>query len=1321
MKRFIPLRRMLPALLFMLFGMAETMSQNPQLPDNIQTANCTFTPEATQWGIVEKWSSTQSVSTLVIPMVGDINNDGVPEIVCFAPSGSDFYNVNTVLVFNSQSHEVIHTFTLPDNVSTVDGAPYGLVKLNNGHVLFAVCTKNNNMYGYDLTDFGTSPMWTAVTGFTAPNVGFADFNADGYPDIYVGNKIFDAETGTLLVTNSSVTNCGGAFAHYASYKLPSPCVANLTGDVKPELILGNEVYAITITNRTGTSGNSMTLSASITPPSGIDADGHPQVADFNLDGYLDVFISNKSTSNGTMGLYVWDVHNNAILGSLTVPQTGTGKSIPLVADIDGDNNLEVVIQSNVSGNKVKAYKFNRNTGTFSVMWDIAVDEDSYSNGATTFDFNHDDAMEVLISDQSTIKILNGQTGTTMTQLSFGECTVMQYPIIADVDADGNAEIAICGQFGAGHTNSGHLVIFCSSTVPWAPARKVWNQYMYNVTNVNQDLSIPLYIYNNASPFTDPQGHVRRPFNNFLQQATTLDQYGRPFYGVPDAADVTATVETSGSYALLSVTYTNQGDAVLNRPYSITLFANVLGGQVILTYPVNASLRQGQTTTQTIQVPLSTLCQIDNLDNIVVAVNCAGGGIAQNGGLQAECDISNNTTEVPFSMVMEPTNLYEEACDSYTWYGQTYSGSGTYTHVVDNPNGCDSTYILNLTIYPSAITDLYLESCDTYYWYGQTCDHTGTYQHTLQTLHGCDSTLVLHFTLGTAYTEQQSATACDVYHWRGHDYTQSGTWTDVVEMPSGCDSIFTLYLTINYSDTTYLEENACSEFEWYGHTYTESGTYPQMLQNIHGCDSLLLMNLTIGEEYYSEESATACNSYTWHGITYTEGGDKIDVIPGPAGCDSTFVLHLALGHDTTGDTIANVCQHFTWYGETYYESGDYPKLLHTPLGCDSIVTLHLTIGDIAQIDEEVVACNSYEWRGHTYYESVQVSETVENPDGCDTIYRLNLHLYHDTVGDTTAMTCEPFVWYGQTCDHTGDYEHLLYTPYGCDSLVTLHFTIGDAMLHPAEVVETCEPNMEWHGNIYSESGIYYDTVAGFAGCDDIYMLQLIIGEVVEVETEDKVCDEYPCSWAPGGAFTESGVYSHVLQTDEGCDSIVKLNLTIYHTPELELLGPTQVIAATNLTPGIYYYWLADSLSIEPNTIEWVCSTPDWRVEALGDGYRCRLTVMTAGDGSLKVISHQTTGCDASSGIDIHASFYDLSETIVPAVKLFPNPAQTKVTVQGKEMLRIRLVDVLGQTVMDRDFGTTDKAILTIGHLPIGVYMVEIMTKQGRTTQRLVVER
>jgi hypothetical protein len=63
-------------------------------------------------------------------------------------------------------------------------------------------------------------------------------------------------------------------------------------------------------------------------------------------------------------------------------------------------------------------------------------------------------------------------------------------------------------------------------------------------------------------------------------------------------------------------------------------------------------------------------------------------------------------------VNEPSfsTLTESALDSYTLNGQTYTQSGTYTQVITNAAGCDSTITLNLTL---SFTGL--EGLDHYEW------------------------------------------------------------------------------------------------------------------------------------------------------------------------------------------------------------------------------------------------------------------------------------------------------------------------------------------------------------------------------------------------------------------------------------------------------------------------------------------------------------------------------------------------------------------------------------------------------------------------------
>ena len=732
-------------------------------PDNVDSVTCTAASTGFVWGIEQDWASAEMVSPLVIPLVGDIDGDHVPEIICFTPNEEwSFYGANQVVVYNTQSHQPIHTFTLSSPISTVHAAPYGIVKLPNDHVIFVAALENNTMHAYDLTAFGTTPLWSTTTAddYTAPNVGFADFNSDSYPEIYIGNKIYDAETGTLLISDLSIANSGASNAH--AY-LQSPFVADVVGDSRPDLILGNEIYEVTITNRHGLIGNSITLSRSITPPAGIMvADGHTQVADFNLDGHLDVFVS---TLPRDVGCYVWDVHNNTVSDVLLIPVNTfsfLGKSIPLIADVDNDDQLEIVIQCSAnSGYPVKCYKYDIANHSFVLMWDFPVDEDSFSNAMTMFDFNNDGENELLISDQSTVRIVNGSgrshlTGNdtvpvyTLASLSFGECTVMQYPIVAGLDEDRSARIVICGRFGSGHTYQGYLNIFKSAGMPWASARKVWNQYMYNATNINEDLTVPQHLFNNATAFTDPDNVVRRPFNNFLQQATTIDQYGRPFSTVADVAvDSVISLQTADDNTLaITISYCNTGYNTLTAPYPITVFSNGYGNDPLCTVMVTEDLPVDSCTQTVIWLPITDTCHLAGTHHFVVAVNCAGEGIAQNGGLPPECDTTNNTATVGFSLDIPAHHIEQTACDSYVWNGQRYEESGDYSQTLTSSAGCDSVVILHLTIHHAAAELVEATVCNSdlpYRWNGVTFTEDGTQTAVLQTSHGCDSivTMTLH--------------------------------------------------------------------------------------------------------------------------------------------------------------------------------------------------------------------------------------------------------------------------------------------------------------------------------------------------------------------------------------------------------------------------------------------------------------------------------------------------------------------------------------------------------------------------------------------------
>jgi hypothetical protein len=128
------------------------------------------------------------------------------------------------------------------------------------------------------------------------------------------------------------------------------------------------------------------------------------------------------------------------------------------------------------------------------------------------------------------------------------------------------------------------------------------------------------------------------------------------------------------------------------------------------------------------------------------------------------------------------------------------------------------------------------------------------------------------------------------------------------------------------------------------------------------------------------------------------------------------------------------------------------------------------------------------------------------------------------------------------DEAGSYVAELTTSEGCDSIVTLNLTIAP-LLEGTEEVSICQgQTYNFHGTDLDESGIYTQMLTTDDGCDSLVTLDLTIEPALEETIEVEICQgsEYDFH---GQILDEAGSYEAELTTTEGCDSIVTLNLTI----------------------------------------------------------------------------------------------------------------------------------------------------------------------------------
>jgi hypothetical protein len=131
------------------------------------------------------------------------------------------------------------------------------------------------------------------------------------------------------------------------------------------------------------------------------------------------------------------------------------------------------------------------------------------------------------------------------------------------------------------------------------------------------------------------------------------------------------------------------------------------------------------------------------------------------------DITNGTARIITSPIWYTrtceltTTLNEKACSNYTWNGETYTTSGTYTKQFRTTGGCDSIVTLNLIINQPTSGDTTAVVCDSFTWYGQTFTSSTTATHTLTNAAGCDSIVTLHLTVNVSPKVNVSAESSTV--------------------------------------------------------------------------------------------------------------------------------------------------------------------------------------------------------------------------------------------------------------------------------------------------------------------------------------------------------------------------------------------------------------------------------------------------------------------------------------------------------------------------------------------------------------------------------
>ena len=469
---------------------------------------CEVIPETSFEPVLKyHWDLGNSMMAPIVIQLDDDNCDAIvderdiPEIVFSTFLGSDYNNNGTLHAISIVDGQVVDKWSVnpaTDQIQPGRSIAAGNIDGNPGNEI-VTCTNTNRVRAFNADG---SELWVSeyAGGCFMPSI--ADIDQDGAVEIIEQGAIIDGATGMTEAT----------FAAQFSV-----VTSDVDGDgqlevVGPRFVFdanGNQIADVGITGE------------------------HAAAADFDGDGAAEIAVIDTTTHT----LYLWRVDPAApngaaiirqdinINGALGACNGGTGGGPPTIADFNGDGTPDVGVAAGV-GYAVfdgAALMNPAVANAETLLWITpAQDCSSRRTGSSVFDFDGNGSAEVVYGDEQYLRIYDGATGSVVLQECNTTGTLEEYPLVADVDNDGHADIVVisndyhgivCPDDGSQQRG---LRVFGDDQ--WVRTRPVWNQHAYHVTNVEEDGTIPT---------VETANWTVEGLNNFRQNVQPEGEFAAP--------------------------------------------------------------------------------------------------------------------------------------------------------------------------------------------------------------------------------------------------------------------------------------------------------------------------------------------------------------------------------------------------------------------------------------------------------------------------------------------------------------------------------------------------------------------------------------------------------------------------------------------------------------------------------------------------------------------------------------------------------------------------------------------------------------------------
>ncbi|BBM66521.1 hypothetical protein VA249_31670 [Vibrio alfacsensis] len=356
--------------------------------------------------------------------------------------------------------------------------------------------------GTELWDYKNGPVFSDPR-FTP---ALADLDEDGIVEIVVSDKSIDeirivSHEGDIQKTLPKIDN-----------KVGNISIADLDGDGVAEILAGTSVYNYssgllytldgwkpdyTVFDADGDGMQNFVANGSLYDAHGNilwSYQGHDMawfssVANFDQDEYPEIVVSIPGLFSTSHTIAMLEHDGSIKWEKRNIPNNGGGAQA--IGEFLGPNKLgiayagyEKLVMLNPLGEQV---------------WEVTVDDfGSGKIGVTAFDFNRNGRDEIIYQDHNEVAILDSLSGNVLFKTANSTGTLWEYPVVADLEGDNNAELIVVSNDYSSkwNTHKGVRVFGAGpNSQPWQGATRIWNQHSYHQTNIEQNGTLPKALKN----------------------------------------------------------------------------------------------------------------------------------------------------------------------------------------------------------------------------------------------------------------------------------------------------------------------------------------------------------------------------------------------------------------------------------------------------------------------------------------------------------------------------------------------------------------------------------------------------------------------------------------------------------------------------------------------------------------------------------------------------------------------------------------------------------------------------------------------------------